>query len=179
MMTRSLFTLLFIVATLPVQAAYASEKQQDITKFVEEVFAGEVPQRQKLKLSIEMKAQLKEVLGHKMRGSRVRYWEQDSRTVWVLEEIGKTRPITTGLVINDSKLEQLKVIKFRESRGGEIRYPFFTDQFKGVGIDENNKLDTSIDGISGATLSVRAMKKLSRVAIILHNHVQEQPTIQE
>ncbi len=106
--------------------------------------------------------------------SRLRYWQQDDRTAWILEAIGKTKPITTGLVVKEGKIERLKVLQFRESRGGEIRYPFFTDQFKGLGLDEHGQLNRSIDGISGATLSVRAMKKLARIAILLHEQVMSQ-----
>lgn len=154
-------------------SVFALDKSENVESFISDAFPGEVPERQKLKLDPELKDQIKRILGHRMRGSRLRYWQQGDRTVWILEEIGKTKPITTGLVVKGGKIEQLKVLKFRESRGGEIRYPFFTDQFKGVGLDDRNDLDQSIDGISGATLSVRAMKKLARVAIILHNHVIE------
>ncbi len=153
--------------------AFALEKSQNEESFISKVFSGETPERKRLKLDADLKARIKKILGHRMRGSRLRYWQQNNRTVWILEEIGKTKPITTGLIVVGGKIEQLKVLKFRESRGGEIRYPFFTDQFKGVGLDDRNDLDRSIDGISGATLSVRAMKKLARVAIILHNHVIE------
>ncbi len=156
----------------------ALDQRQDIDLFLSEVFAGEAPDRQRLKLDADLKAQIKKILGHKIRGSRLRYWLQDERSVWILEEIGKTKPITTGLVVNAGKIEQLKVLKFRESRGGEIRYPFFTDQFKGAGLDARNDLDRSIDGISGATLSVRAMKKLARISILLHKHVLNLPSRQ-
>ncbi len=159
--------------------AFALDKSQNEESFISEAFSGETPERQRLKLDADLKARIKKILGHRMRGSRLRYWQQDDRSVWILEEIGKTKPITTGLIVKGGKIEQLKVLKFRESRGGEIRYPFFTDQFKGVGLDDRNDLDQSIDGISGATLSVRAMKKLARVAIILHNHVIEKQLNEE
>ena len=153
---------------------FALGKSQHSESFVSEIFSGDMPELQRLKLDADLKDQIKKILGHRMRGTRLRYWQKENRTVWILEEIGKTKPITTGLVVNAGKIEQLKVLKFRESRGGEIRYPFFTDQFKGVGLDDRNDLDKSIDGISGATLSVRAMKKIARVAIVLHNHVTKQ-----
>lgn len=153
---------------------FALDKSQNAESFVSEAFSGEKPEIQKLKLDADLKKQIKNILGHRMRGSRLRYWQKADRTVWILEEIGKTKPITAGVVVYAGKIEKLKVLKFRESRGGEIRYPFFTDQFKGVGLDDREDLDKSIDGVSGATLSVRAMKKLARVAIILHNHVTNQ-----
>jgi hypothetical protein len=103
---------------------------------------------------------------------RIRYWGEGSRTAWVLEEIGKVKPITVGLVINDDRLEKIRVLAFRESRGWEVRYPFFTDQFTGIGLNDDKQLNRSIDGISGATLSVRALEKLARLALYLHSRTR-------
>jgi hypothetical protein len=69
-------------------------------------------------------------------------------------------------------MELLRVLEFRESRGWEVRYPFFTDQFGGIGLRPDLQLDRPIDGISGATLSVRALKKLARLALYLTQQTQ-------
>ena len=109
---------------------------------------------------------------YKRQGLRIRYWGEGARTAWILEEIGKVKPITVGLVVNDDGLEKIRVLAFRESRGWEVRYPFFTDQFTGVGLMADHDLDRRIDGISGATLSVRALKKLARMALYLHEQTR-------
>ena len=75
-------------------------------------------------------------------------------------------------MINHNKIESIKVLAFRESRGWEVRYPFFTDQFSDVALKENKQLDRHIDGISGATLSVRAMTKMARLALFLHQEIE-------
>ena len=103
---------------------------------------------------------------------RVRYWGEARRSAWILEEIGKEEPITVGIVINQNRIELVKVLAFRESRGGEVRHPFFIDQFKGAGLRDDRQLDRSVDGISGATLSVRALTKLSRLALYLDGKVR-------
>ncbi len=103
---------------------------------------------------------------------RLRYWGRDGRTAWILDEIGKEEPITTGIVVNGRAIEEVKVLIFRESRGWEVRHPFFTDQFKGARLGHDDQLDRHIDGISGATLSVRALKRLARVALFLHQHAE-------
>ena len=91
--------------------------------------------------------------------------------MWILEKIGKELPITAGFVISENKVEQFKVLAFRESRGWEIRNDFFTEQFDGAHLTTKNKLDRPIDNITGATMSVNAMKKLSRMALYLHKQV--------
>jgi hypothetical protein len=98
---------------------------------------------------------------------RVRYWARGARTAWILEEIGKTQPITTGIVVDQGAIARIAVLVYRESHGWEVRYPFFTTQFKGATLSGTHQLDRSIDGISGATLSVRALTRLARVALLL------------
>jgi hypothetical protein len=63
---------------------------------------------------------------------------------------------------------------FRESRGWEVRHAFFTDQFDQATLTRNTELDRTIDNISGATLSVRAVTKLSRIALLLDQAVSSQ-----
>lgn len=149
----------FVVADSPYQSSDA---------FLEEVFIDDVPTPQAIWLKGEVKETTADILGHAYPGIRIRYWGKDGRTAWVLEEVGKTQPITVGLVVNADGLELIRVLAFRESRGWEVRYPFFTDQFTGIGLNDDNDLNRSIDGISGATLSVRALEKLARLALYLH-----------
>ena len=93
------------------------------------------------------------------------------RTAWVIDEIGKERPITIGVVVADGRIESVDVLAFRESRGGEVRYPFFTKQYKNLGLKDGDRLDGHVDGITGATLSVWAVTKVSRLALVLHSEV--------
>ena len=54
---------------------------------------------------------------------------------------------------------------YRESRGGEVRHANFLKQYQNVGLLPDNFLNKNIDGISGATLSVRAMGRMARLAL--------------
>lgn len=164
---------------LSVFDASATETYQSPKDFIHGVFKGEVPEAGKLWIKEDLRQKIRGIMEHDLGVLRLRYWFKDERTAWILEEIGKERPITTGLVVSKGKLEQIRVLIFRESRGWEVRYPFFTDQFKGASLDDNNNLDKPIDGISGATLSVMAMKKLARLAIVLHNYVTAKTLTEE
>ncbi len=123
----------------------------------------------------EQKKVIKNILGHEYNGFRIRYWYDDEKTAWVLEEIGKEHPITMGVVIADQKISQFSILEFRESRGWEIKYDFFTQQFLGAVLKINKKneleLSQSIDGITGATLSVRATQKIAKLALYLDQQV--------
>jgi len=149
-------------------AQVLADTYQEPEEFISEVFAGSPPKTSMLWITKELKPGIQEILGRDLGVLRLRYWGVAGRTVWILEEIGKEQPITTGIVVNKGKVELIKVLVFRESRGWEVRYPFFTDQFKGAGLKQGDELDRSIDGISGATLSTRALTKLARLALYLH-----------
>lgn len=147
---------------------------QEPEDFLSETFAGEPPEAAVIWLTGERKDDVNKILGHRYTSLRVRYWQQAERSAWILEEVGKDQPITVGVVINAGHIENIKVLVFRESRGWEIRHPFFTDQFNQTGLKDNYQLDRQIDGISGATLSVRAMKKLATLALYLDTEIRKQ-----
>ncbi|MGB5305994.1 MAG: FMN-binding protein [Gammaproteobacteria bacterium] len=158
-----------VLSALLAVAAFARGTYQEPDDFLREVFAGAPPEPQFVWLREELRETANTILGHHYPGLRIRYWREGKRSAWILEEIGKEKPITVGLVVNDTGLETIRVLVFRESRGWEVRHPFFTDQFAGASLSDNYQLDRNIDGISGATLSVRALKKLARLALYLHS----------
>jgi len=169
MIFRSYFVLLSLLVA---STAFADDAYQTPEEFLHEAFNGTTPDAGVVWLKGEVKDTSSEILGHPYPGLRIRYWGEGGRTAWILEEVGKVKPITVGLVVNDQGLEMIRVLAFRESRGWEVRYPFFTDQFTGIGLTDTHKLDRPIDGISGATLSVRALKKLARLALYLHSQTR-------
>lgn len=152
-------------------AAAVGEVYQEPEAFLQETFGGAPPAPRTVWLAGEIKARVAEILGHEYRALRVRYWLHDGRSAWILEEIGKERPITAGIVIADGAIELIRVLIFRESRGDEVRHSFFTGQFEGATLGPELRLDRPIDGVTGATLSVRALTGLARMALFLHGQV--------
>ena len=136
-------------------------------EFVATAFPAKIPKAQAFWIQRDLRNELDVKFGWQA-GLRVRYWQQGSRTAWVLNEIGKDKPITAGIVVDGGVIKEVAVLVFRESRGWEIRYPSFTSQFVHARLARDSNLTQTIDGISGATLSVRAMKRMARVALKLH-----------
>ncbi len=167
-------TILFLPLLLVSTLLLARGVYQEPEDFLAEAFSGEVPEAQLIWLTGDRKEEVRELLGHRYSSLRVRYWRAGERTAWILEEIGKSEPITTGLVIDAGRIEKVKVLAFRESRGWEVRHAFFTDQFKQAQLTDQRTLDRTIDGISGATLSVRALKKLAAMALYLDQQTRSQ-----
>ncbi|MFH2134424.1 MAG: FMN-binding protein [Pseudomonadota bacterium] len=156
--------------------ACASEPVTEIKTFLNSTFQ-EAPETHDIWIIGELRANVRDILRHDYPLARLKYWRSGNRTAWVLDEIGKERPITVGIVIDHGKVEKVNVLIYRESRGWEVKSPAFTAQFTGARLEDGMKLDRTIDGISGATLSVRALQKLTRLSLLLHQQVLkgEQP----
>lgn len=136
--------------------------------FLQRAFSGSPPEPLIIWLSGDRKPVIRQVLGHDYPALRLRYWCQAGRSAWILEEIGKELPITVGVIVERNYIRSLRVLTYRENRGGEVATAAFTDQFDGVKLEQNQRLDTGIDGISGATLSVLALTRLATVSLFLH-----------
>lgn len=171
---RIVSILVYCLLGVPIAAgASAPGTYLEPAAFIARVFP-EPPAPNLLWLDDSLRESLTQVLGHPPRTLRIRYWAQADRTAWILDEIGKDKPITLGVVVANDAIESLDVLVFRESRGWEIRHAFFTNQFRDVRLDGRNHLQPRVDGITGATLSVRAATRVAAAALLLHGHVSEQ-----
>jgi len=153
-----------------ISPAWAADQEAETARFLSEVF-GQSPAAETLWLTGELQPAVRAILEHDYPAARVRYWRAGQRTAWVLDEIGKEMPITVGIAVDNGAVERVRVLVYRESRGWEVKSPAFTAQFNGARLDPGQKLDRHIDGISGATLSVRALNRLARLALLLDRRV--------
>ena len=163
------FSSLVLVLSLPAPVNAASVYETHAA-FLARAFGGSPPEPDIIWLSGDKKSTVRQLLGHDYPALRLRYWCQSGRSAWVLEEIGKELPITVGVIAERNYIKSLKVLTYRENRGGEVATPAFTDQFDGVMLETSDTLDTKIDGISGATLSVQALTRLATMALFLHGN---------
>ncbi|MBB1323566.1 MULTISPECIES: FMN-binding protein [Shewanella] len=163
--------MLGLAACLSVFNSVAATQYQSNEAFISQAFNGSSGESKVLWLDDELKQAIEVILAHRFNKMRLRYWLHNNATVWIMDEIGKESPITVAIHVKDNQIERTKVLIYRESRGDEVRHDFFTDQFKSAKLDDQYQLDKHIDGITGATLSVRALTKLSRIALLLHAHV--------
>ena len=176
-MQRWLVTVLFS-STLAAAVALAGDGGQagrymEVEDYLASTFPDGAPAASTLWVSGDIRESVEQVLGHRFGKLRTRYWFNGETSVWVLDEIGKELPITIGVAVRHGQIADIKVLEFRESRGWEVKYPFFTDQFKDAKMAGDNRLDRDIDSITGATLSVGAVTRIAKVALILHDNIQK------
>ena len=154
------------------QAAFAME----IVHLSPDDFLGQyLPgcEKKALWLKADAKEEIENLLDRPFPGARIRYCSADEGTAWILDEIGKTEPITSGIVVNNGKVHGVRVLVFRESRGGEVHREAFVRQYDDAALDDRGRLDRGVDGITGATMSVDAVSRQVRLALLLDRLARE------
>jgi len=161
------------VVTLPVLAANTYYTPEQI---VSEVFGNasdDSLEKGALWMTPERRAEAKDLLGDAPRQARIRYQAYRGNYLWTLSETGKEKPITFAVQTSGGQIVRIEVMVFREVRGDEIRLPQYTAQYEGLSLNSDGALSDHIDGISGATYSVRSMKKVAKMALLLDRWANE------
>ncbi len=149
----------------------AAKTYQNPTDFISEQFSGAPPTAKIQTITPALQSRLSQINGSPYKSSRVRYWKKGTRTVYILEDIGKTQLITIGYVIDGQKLSNVKVLIYRESHGDDVSRTYFTKQFKSVDLKSSGKLSKKPRNIAGATMSVRTLSRMARAALLLSSAI--------
>ena len=166
------FIILNLLLAINLSNAYSKKEPEEI-EFIEKMYNGSEQQRKRLIVKGNTKKILKSIMGENYRKAIFSYWIKDNKTIWILNSIGKYKPITAGFVVEDCKIVSAHVLIYREQIGYEIKYPSFLSQFNGKTLRKDVKLNENLDNISGATLSVNSMDRMGRIALVLVSLVDE------
>ncbi|MGA1197427.1 MAG: FMN-binding protein [Candidatus Latescibacterota bacterium] len=89
---------------------------------------------------------------------QARYKNEHLGYAVITEQIGLYKPITFMVKVDTlGKNDGVWIMVYRESRGGEVKRQRFLTQYKGKQATSPIRLNRDIIGITGATLSVRAL----------------------
>lgn len=135
--------------------------------FLKRTFKYMVPKPNYLWITPTVRPILESILLHEYKGLRVKYWRKEDKVVWILEETAKDATICAGIVISHGKIQMLEILSAEGRYGSLIKNDKFTSQFQNVGANEDKRLTRSIDGISGATISVNTISRLAQLALAL------------
>ena len=127
----------------------------------------------KFSISKKTKRIIQNKIKQKFYRDQIHYWiiKVDGKYHYALLDntLGKTMPITF-LVLFDENQEVIhsSIIKYREGYGGEISGKNWLNQFLGMRNDSLLKFEKDIDGITGATISVKSFTKgISKLSLLL------------
>ena len=174
MLVKSLFISFIILITYNNAFAKLSEEENS---FLSTQFNDQIPKKKRLIVKKDTKVLLQKIMGDKYNKRIFSYWQKDNSTVWILNSIGKYKPITAGFVIQDCKIKSSHVLVYREQIGYEIKYPNFLLQFTDAELNSNIDLNVRVDNISGATLSVNSMERMAKVSLLLNKLSNENTCI--
>ncbi len=161
-----LHTALFVVLALFFTTTIHAKQSAIITQFLTKTFQQDPPKSQRLWINQANKETIKRRHNPSHINLNYKYWQLGEKTIWILNEIGKERNITTGIVIENNSVKNVEVLIYRETRGGQVQNDRFTQQYKSK--DINSNLIKEIDSISGATLSVDALNRQVKLALWLN-----------
>ncbi len=110
--------------------------------------------------------EVEKIAVEKKSGAKVRLAEQKTWRVWkgkeqlgffIVDEVyGKHEFITYAVAMEKTgKVQQVEILEYRESYGGDVRNPAWLKQFAGKNAQAPLQLDKDILNISGATLSCK------------------------
>ncbi len=133
-------------------------------------------------LTVTDKKVLKKKLGYDLARDSILFYigktkDQIDGYAVIENEVGKTQPITFMIHLDVSgKVKAIEVLVYRESHGSEVRHQRFLNQFKDKALANRFRPGQEIVNITGATLSVRAVSRGVKRALILWNHFYQPQT---
>lgn len=159
-------------ASLPVfaqQRVYLSEEQA-----LKVVFPGSTRVRAEDKaLTPAQQEEIERRLRARLGGATQRVWRGETAGradgyAMVVDEVGREQAITFIVGLGpDLKVRKVALMVFRETRGGDVDDPRFTNQFKGKSARDPLQVGGDIIGIAGATLSSRAFCRGTRRVLLI------------
>jgi len=171
----SIVAALMILATGPLQAADSAELESNRR---DDVFYSEEEARDRvfgeslawqdtvIHVDSSARASLHQAAGLVESDTVVRIWfvpgdDGVPQVVYrVASEVGKHNPFDFLVGLNrERKVEGIVILNYREARGGDVRRARFLRQFEGKALSDAVSVNRDIIGISGATLSSRAVTR--------------------
>ena len=87
---------------------------------------------------------------------------------------GKSMPITFMVILNkEGTIKNTNIIKYREPYGGEVSNNRWLEQFNEKNEKSNYDVGKTIDGITGATISVNSLSKGIKKIVLLYSQVKD------
>jgi Na+-translocating ferredoxin:NAD+ oxidoreductase RnfG subunit len=121
------------------------------------IFPGKTFAASSVKLSGDQKKAIEQASGVRVLKDEQQVWRVSGGGWFIVDEVvGKHEFITYAVGLNaDGSVQQIEVMDYRETYGGQIRDEKWRAQFVGKTSKSPLKLDADIKNVSGATLSCR------------------------
>ncbi|MDG1859819.1 MAG: FMN-binding protein, partial [Emcibacteraceae bacterium] len=134
--------LIISIASVSAQTFKPAERVYVKTSdYVKSHFNGETPKKATVWVIGDLRDNINDVInGADNTPVRYRYWRKDNKTLWMLNSVARTMPITAGVVVEDGKIVDITVMTYRETRGHEVQSRFHRVQYVDAKISPDNQL---------------------------------------
>ena len=153
---------------------FSSEIKEKTNKAINKYYNQEIEINHfKFSIPKKIKKEIQNKVKQKFYKDQIYYWtiKVNNKLHYALMDntIGKTMPITFLVIFNEKQeVIHSSIIKYREAYGGEIGGKQWLSQFIGMQNDSLYKYSKEINGITGATLSVKSFTKgISKLSLLL------------
>ena len=164
--------IIIIVLLIFTSGIYASDEILNKKMFLKSALGvSELPSHKYLIIKDDVEDGIYEIMKDTYHTPVIKYWKVGDKVAFILEAIGKHEFITTGYLVENNQISDAKVITYRENYGFEVKYDYFINQIKGNTLKTSNKLSKKLANISGATMSVNSMRKLSKLSLFLYSKI--------
>lgn len=99
----------------------------------------------------------------------------EGKSRWIIPDIAPSKSETFSFVLyldHRKSIIDVDILKYRESYGYEIDYPFFRKQYRGKSKPGEIQFGRTIQNISGATISVRSLTHAVHDLISIVNQLE-------
>ena len=102
-------------------------------------------------------SKIEKISDEKVRDHQVKFYTAKTGEAVLIDRVlGKHELITYAIALNkNGEIQQIEILEYKESYGGQVRKAEWKKQFYGKKNGMPIKLETSIQNISGATLSCK------------------------
>lgn len=156
---------------------YSGEIRDSALTFIQNKFGANIEiKTYKLVLSEKLKHSSENFSKQRFFGNFIYYYEiysNDKAIGYAILDnvLGKVKPITYLVVFNmDLSISSVDIVKYREQYGGAVENKEWLDQFRLKTLHSDVELNKDVDGISGATISVKSViKGVKRLLFLINN----------
>lgn len=115
----------------------------------------------------------RDTLGYAYPSDEITWQQLPHSRVWSITTKGRHGPITSQFEVQEGKIINSMVLSSKEQRGQLIKSPSYLRQFSGVSLSNSGALSKSVDGITGATISSKAMESAALLVLNLDAIIPE------
>ncbi|VAX25711.1 hypothetical protein MNBD_IGNAVI01-1316 [hydrothermal vent metagenome] len=177
---KTLFLIFTIFSISSFNLVFGNEIQNRTEEILRTHFGEDITiTYKKYDLDRNMKSNIENQIEQRFFSDYIYIWQVESndslKAIALMDNVyGKTLPITFLVIFKlDGSISSTHIIKYREDHGGAVTSENWNEQFDGKDSRSTYIIGEDIQGISGATISVRSITKGIQKLTLLYDEIRK------